>query len=76
MQTANQTLQEMSVILKQSETRTRELGDLISNAHTSQNGITEAISDEAQMIRYEIQQLQSRWWDLYNTMYAQEPVSV
>jgi len=75
MQTTNQKLQEMSVILNQSEARTRELGELIYNAHSSVGGITDAISDKAQMIRYEIDQLQSRWWEMYSAMYAMEPIS-
>ncbi len=74
MQTTNQKLQEMSVLLIQSEARTRELGELIFNAHTSLSGITDAINDEAQRIRLEIRQLESRWWDLYSKMYAQEHI--
>jgi len=75
MQASNQKLQEMAVLLNQSESRTRELGQLIFNAHTSLDGITDEINDEAQQIRMEIRQLESRWWDLYSMMYAQEPVS-
>jgi hypothetical protein len=76
MQASTQTLQEMTVLLNQSEARTRELGELIFNAHSSLDGITDAINDEAQQIRMEIRQLESRWWDLYSRMYAMEPISV
>lgn len=69
MQSSNQTLQEMSVLLNKSEARTRELGELIYNAHETTNGLTDDISNRAQTIRQEIQQLESRWWDLYNMMY-------
>lgn len=75
MQSSNQTLQEMSTLLNQSEARTRELGELIYHAHETTNGLTEDINSRAQSIRQEIQQLESRWWDLYNMMYPQTTIS-
>jgi predicted component of type VI protein secretion system len=75
MQATNQTLQEMSVLLNQSEARTRELGELIFNAHTTDNGLTADIDDAAHHMRQEIRQLESRWWDLYNLMYPTPVVS-